>query len=251
MRLTSPRLRITIALAVLLVAVAIVGPVFAQGGTEPGQIASSATPAPPVNERPGQAILNPIGIGLATLFLIFMISLFRWMFRVPPQLPWAVVKARQSVSALHHILVPLSRAEPRGTTQDGASERVVELACRLGQAQKAEIVLAYIVEVPFTLSLNTPMPDEEARGQEALRTAQFIVEQHGLPVKTQLIPHRYHWGGILHLAREGMADAIIMEVGGGRPGQADGVSRTVQEVLKRAECEVILDRAPGWAVSLP
>jgi nucleotide-binding universal stress UspA family protein len=251
MQLTSLRLRLAIVLTVLLMAGAIAGAVFAQGGAEPGQAAASATPAPPLNERPGQAILNPIGIGLATLFLTFMISLFRWMFRVPPQLPWAVVKARQSVSALHHILVPLSRAEPRETTEDGASARVVELACRLGEAQKAEIVLAYIVEVPFTLSLSTPMPDEEAKGQEALRTAQFIVEQHGLPVKMQLIPHRYRWGGILYLARKEMVDAIIMGVGGGRPGVAEGMSRTVQEVLKRAECEVILDKAAGWAVALP
>jgi nucleotide-binding universal stress UspA family protein len=251
MKFTSLPCKFVVLLAVLLVGVTITCPVFAQGGTEPGQAAAAATPAPPVNERPGQAILNPIGVGLAFLFLILMINLFRWMFRVPPQLPWAVVKARQSVSALHRILVPLSQAESRGTAEDGASERVVELACRLGEAQKAEIVLAYVVEVPFTLSLNTPMPDEEARGQEALRTAQFIVVQHGLPVRTQLIPHRYGWGGILHLARQEMADAIIMGTGGGRPGQAEGISRTVQEVLKRAECEVILDKPPGWGVPLP
>jgi nucleotide-binding universal stress UspA family protein len=243
MRSMASRLGIAIALAAWLTAATIAGPVFAQGGDEPGQAATPATPAPPLGERPGQAILNPIGIGLATLFLILMISLFRWMFRVPPQVPWAVVKARQSVSALHRILVP--------TTEDGASERVVELACRLGAAQKAEIILGYVVEVPFTLSLNTPMPDEEAKGQEALSRAQFIVEQHGLPVKTQLIPHRYRWGGILHLAQEEMADAIIMGVGSGRPGVTEGMSRTVQEVLKRAECEVILDKAPGWAATVP
>jgi nucleotide-binding universal stress UspA family protein len=128
---------------------------------------------------------------------------------------------------------------------------VVELACRLGESQKAEIILAYVIEVPFTLSLNTPMPAEQARGQERLRTAQFIVEQHGLPVKTQIIPHRQTWGGILHLAREEMVDAIIMGVGDGRPGQAESMNRTAQEVLKRAECEVILDKAPGWGASLP
>jgi nucleotide-binding universal stress UspA family protein len=251
MQRTFARLRLAIALAVLLMAVPIAGSAFAQGGSEPAQAAAATTPAPALNEQAGQAVLNPIGIGLASLFLILMITLFRWMFRVPPQLPYAVVKARQSVSALHRILVPLSRGEPRGASQDGASERVVELACRLGEAQKAEIVLAYVLEVPFTLSLSTPMPDEEARGQEALRTAQFIVQQHGLPVTTQLIPHRYHWGGILRLAQEEMVDAIIMGVGGGRPGPAEGMSRTVQEVLKRADCEVILDRAPGGAVALP
>jgi nucleotide-binding universal stress UspA family protein len=92
------------------------------------------------------------------------------------------------------------------------------------------------------------MPTEEARGQEALRTAQFIVEQHGLPAKTRLIPHRYTWSGILRLATEEMADAIVMSVGAGRPGQAEGVGHTAQEVLKRAECEVILDKRPTWTM---
>jgi nucleotide-binding universal stress UspA family protein len=185
----------------------------------------------------GEAVLNPIGIGLAALSVILKVVLFYWMFKVPPQLPYTVVRARQSVSALRRILVP--------TTEKVASGRAVELACRLGANQKAEIVLAYVVEVPFTLSLDTPVPAEETKGQEALRTARFIVEQHGLPVRARIIPHRQVWGGILHLARAEMADAIVMNVGTGRPGLAEGMGRNTLEVLKRAECEVILDRVPG------
>jgi nucleotide-binding universal stress UspA family protein len=181
---------------------------------------------------------HPIGFLLAIIFVISMGLLFFWMFRVPPAVPHEVAKVRRSVAAMRRILVPVSRKV--------ASERAVELACRLGAAQKAEIVLVYIVEVPFTLSLDTVIPAEEARGQEALRTAQFIVEQRGLPVRTKIIPHRYAWGGILRLAKEEMADAIVMSVGAGRPGLAEGIGRTAQEVIKRAECEVILDRMPGW-----
>lgn len=180
---------------------------------------------------------NPIGIFLAIIFVASMGLLFFWMFRVPPVVPREVAVVRRSVAAMQRIMVPVSGRI--------ASERAVELACRLGETQKAEVVLAYIVEVPFTLSLGAPMPAEEARGREALRTAQFIVEQHGLPVKTKIVPHRHVWGGILHLAREEMVDAIVMNVGAGRPGQADGMGRTAQEVLKRAECEVILDKVAG------
>lgn len=181
---------------------------------------------------------HPIGILLAIIFVVSMGFLFFWMFRVPRAVPREVAAVRRSVAAMQRILVPVSGKI--------ASERAVELACRLGAAQKSEIVLAYIIEVPFTLSLGTPVPAEEARGQEALRTAQFIVEQHGLPVRTKIIPHRYAWGGILHLVREETADAIVMSVGAGRPGQAEGMGRTTQEILRRAECEVIVDKMPGW-----
>jgi len=184
--------------------------------------------------------LNLIGIFLAIIFVAVLALLFFWMFRVPPKVPREVAVVRRSVAAMQRIMVPVSGRI--------ASERAVELACRLGEAQKAEIILAYILEVPFTLSLGAPMAAEEARGQEVLRTARFIVEQHGLPVKTKIIPHRYVWGGILHLAREEMVDAIVMNVGTGRPGEADGMGRTAQEVLKRAECEVILDKVPASIV---
>jgi len=222
---------LALAACILLLLLLAAGPALAQA-PDNGPAPTPTAPRP-IIEQPGRVALHPIGIGLALLFLVLMVNLFRWMFNVPPQLPYAVVKARQSVSALHRILVPMMH--------DGASERAVELACRLGTAQKADIVLAYVVEVPFTLSLNTPLPAEESRGQEALHTAQFIVEQHGLPVTTRLIPHRYLWGGIVHLAREEQADAIVMGVDG-RPGQPEGIGRTAQEVLKRSECEVILDK---------
>jgi nucleotide-binding universal stress UspA family protein len=240
------RVAVVAGLLGLLLLVLTLSSAGAQDGQEVGSdlsqgsavIAPSQEPPPPLPGTAGKPVLHPLGIGLALLFVFLMVNLFRWMFKVPPQVPYAVVKARQSVSALQRILVP--------TSQEAATERAVELACRLGQLQKAEIVLTYIMEVPFTLSLNAAMPAEEARGQEALRTAQFIVEQHGLPVKSVLIPHRYAWNGILRVAREEGVDAIVMSVGGGRPGQAEAIGSTAQEVLKRAECEVILDKRPAW-----
>ncbi len=182
-------------------------------------------------------ILHPLGIALALVFAVSMALLFWWMFRVPPQVPHEVAAVRRSVAALQRILVPVS-----GRT---ASERAVELACRLGEAQKAEIVLAYIIEVPFTLSLNTPVPQEEAKGKEALRTARFIVEQHGLLARTHIVPHRYAWDGILRLTQQEQADAIVMGVGAGGP--AAEIGHTTQEVLRRARCEVILDKLPSRA----
>lgn len=180
---------------------------------------------------------NPIGVALAVAFVASMGFLFWWMFRVPPLVPREVAAVRRSVAAMERVLVPVSSKI--------ASERAVELACRLGEAQKAEIVLAYVIEVPFTLSLGSPVPAEEERGEEALRTARFIVEQHGLPAKTRILPHRYAWSGILRIAKEEMVDAIVMGAGTGRPRLAEGMGRTAQEVIRRAECEVIVDKIPG------
>ncbi len=195
--------------------------------------AIAAEPTPPINEHPERAVLNPIGVGLALAFLVLMVNLFRWMFKVPPQLSQVVVRARQSVSALHRILVPLPERV--------GNERAVELACRLGAAQKAEIILAHVVEVPLTLSLDAPMPVEQARGQEILGTARSIVATHGLAARMQVVPDRHAWSGILRLAQAEAVDAIVMSVG--RHSGSERVGHTANQLLRRAECEVILDRA--------
>ncbi|MGD0573947.1 MAG: universal stress protein [Anaerolineales bacterium] len=184
----------------------------------------------------GGAVFSPLGIGIAILFAVLMITLFSWMFSVPPASPLPVIKARHSVSALHRILVPVSA--------DLSSEGAAELACRLGASQKAEIMLVFVVEVPFTLSLNTPLREEYAKGEEALRTAEFIIKQHGLPVHLRSVPARYAWGGILNLARQEGVDAIVMSAGHGDPRNPDGLGRTARELLKRAQCEVILAKMP-------
>ena len=184
------------------------------------------------------ATLAPLGIIIAIVFVAAMGLLFFWMFRVPPKMTLEVASVRSAVAGLQRILVPVSGPI--------ASERAVELACRLGEAQKAEIILAYIVEVPLTLALGTAMPEETAKGQAALETGRQIVEQHDLPVRTMIVPQRYAWDGILHIAEEEKVDAIVMSMGRRRRRPMETLGRTTTEVLKRAKCEVILDKAPVW-----
>ncbi|MGQ9684054.1 MAG: universal stress protein [Anaerolineae bacterium] len=179
---------------------------------------------------------DPIGIALAVIFVASMAILFRWMFNVPPLVPQQVAAVCHAVGAMERFLVPV--------TSHVVSERAVELACRLGAPQKARIILAYVIEVPFTLALDARIPHEESRGQEALRTARLIAEQHSLPVETHLVAHRYASAGILQVAKENAADVIVMSIGPGRPGTSEGLGRTIDEVLRRANCEVIVEKTP-------
>jgi nucleotide-binding universal stress UspA family protein len=128
--------------------------------------------------------------------------------------------------------------------QSMASERAVELACRLGEAQRAELMLLYVVEVPLTLPLTASMPDQEESGHDALETAKAIVARHNLPVSVRMIPERYAWDGILRVAAEENVDAIVMSLGVKRRRTGDEIGRTTQQVLRNAPCEVIVDKAP-------
>jgi chloride channel protein, CIC family len=180
--------------------------------------------------------LNPLGMVLAAVFLVLMLSLFRWMFAVPPQLPMQVVNVKESVTNLNRIVVPL--------VESVASERAVELAARLASDEKSEIILAFVIEVPLSLSLDTPLPVLEEKATHILETGEFIVKQHKLKAETRIIRHRTAADGILQLARETNADLIVVGTGLPQRRTFAELGHTVMELLRRAPCEVIIAKAP-------
>src|SRR3990172_2529337 len=111
--------------------------------------------------------IDPIGLIIALLFAGSMGGLLIWMLRLPANIPAAAAKARRSVFAIKRILVP--------TVGLPYSERAVELACRLGQEQKADVILVHVVEVPRTMPLGVPLPEAEAEAIKVLDRAESIV----------------------------------------------------------------------------
>ncbi len=180
--------------------------------------------------------ISSLGALLALVFVGAMSTLFYWMFHLPPVVPHRIVTVRRTVRALRRILVPVVETVP--------AERAVELACRIGEEQKAEIILAYVIEIPLTLPLNARMPDQEAAGRKALDTAEMLVQRHNLPVRSRMIPARHAADGILHLTQDEDADVIVMGVGVKRRAAPEQLGRTAEEVIRRAPCEVVLDKVP-------
>ncbi len=178
--------------------------------------------------------IHPLGFILALVFAVSMGGLMWWMFKVPPHLAASVARARVSVEAVKRILVP--------TVGTAFAGREVELACRLGEDQKAEIQLAYVLEVPRTLSLGAPMPDEEARGLEAMKLAKTIIDLHKLPSTMKVLKARIAGQGIVQEALEQEVDMIVV---GMKPGMGiayDAFARTMDVLMRHAPCELLIDR---------
>ena len=186
-----------------------------------------------MNPAPHMTLL---GLIMASIFGGAMFSIMWWMLHPPPQVAISVAKAKIAISAIKKIIVPST-----GTTY---SESAIELACRLGHQQKAEIVVTYVIEVPFTLPLNAAMGKAEAIAKEVIARAVAIVQYHNLPVKSRIERARQVGEGLVRLAKEEDADLIVIGIRPviGAPEKIMG--RTSETVLRRAPCEVIIDRRP-------
>jgi nucleotide-binding universal stress UspA family protein len=175
-----------------------------------------------------------VGAFLAFIFTISMVILLWWMLHVPRAIPLAAAKARRAVGAIKRILVPTS-----GTPY---SERGIELACRLGEEQKAEIYLVNVLEVPRTLPLEAPLPDAEAKAEDIVKRGEEIVTLRGLPVKGEVKRGRVAGEEIIRAAKDWEADLIVMGIRSQVTMAQDILGRNSGLILRRAPCEVILDK---------
>jgi len=157
-----------------------------------------------------------LGALFAFFFAASMGILLRWMLHVPRAIPQAAAKARRAVGAIKKILVPTS-----GTIY---SERGIELACRLGEEQKAEIYLINVIEVPRTLPLDAPLLEAEIRAGDVIKRGRIAGEE------------------IIRMAKESEADLIVMGIRSEIRMAQEILGRTSDLVLRRAACEVIVDR---------
>jgi nucleotide-binding universal stress UspA family protein len=174
------------------------------------------------------------GALLALIFAVSMGALLWWMFHVPRAIPLAAAKARRAVGAIKKILVPTS-----GTLY---SERGIELACRLGEEQKAEIYLVNVIEVPRTLPLEAPMPQAEAQAEEIIKRGEEIVSLRGLEGKGEVKRGRVAGEEIIRVAKDWEADLIVMGIRSEIRMAQEILGRTSDVILRRAPCEVIVDK---------
>lgn len=180
--------------------------------------------------------IHPLGAFIALFFVVSLISTLWWMLHPPVYIPAAAAKARRSVFAIKKILVP--------TTGATYAERGVELACRLGEDQKAEILLVYVIEVPRTMPLSIPLTEAEAKANAALERATSIVKLHGLPSQAVIQRARLAGEEIARIAKDRDVDMIILGISPEQGLKREFLGRTSDIVLRHSPCEVIIDKLP-------
>lgn len=181
---------------------------------------------------------HPLGVLFALVFVMILGSTLFWMLRLPTPMAQEVARAVFSVQATRCIIVPILDLF--------YTERAVELACRMGKQQDAGIVLAYIVEVPRLLTLDSPLPQEvDQRAQQALKHACSIVERHGLKAMSALLRAREANEGINQIVQTYHGDIVVLGVQAVERHLPSIFTRTADALMRRPPCEVLIDSMPG------
>ena len=125
------------------------------------------------------------------------------------------------------ILVPI-----RG----GAITEIVQAACELAKVHKAEVVAASVVEIPFSLSLDAPLPRRVVTIEKLLKKVEAIGREFGISMGLELLRSRSAAGAILELVEEQKFDLVVLGAG----PKSKRISPVIEKVLHEAPCRVLI-----------
>lgn len=121
------------------------------------------------------------------------------------------------------------------------SEKAMDVACRIAATRSAVITVVAVVEIPALLPLDAHMTDEESRAHQILERAASIAASYGVGVSKCHMRAREAASAILDQAAVSACEIIVLGAPRRRRPTHDSiVGDTVEHVLKRAPCRVML-----------
>ena len=142
----------------------------------------------------------------------------------------------EDVPHFRRILVPLKL----GIIGEEMAATAVKLASEHGAAVEA----LYVIEVPLDRPLEAAMDDAEERAAASIAEAKLLGNELGVEVIGTILRARKIGGAIVEHARETDTDLIVLGSSPRWRRQSRFFSPTVDYVLRRAPCEVLIVAFP-------
>ena len=134
------------------------------------------------------------------------------------------------------VLVPMKLGE--------IGEEMVATAVKLAQERGAAVDALYVLRVPMELPLDAPLSDREEQGNESLEEARLLGADHGVEVVGHTIRARAIGEAIVEAASDLGTDLIVLGSSPRWRRQSRFFSPTVEYVLRKAPCEVLIVAFP-------
>jgi APA family basic amino acid/polyamine antiporter len=134
------------------------------------------------------------------------------------------------------ILVPMKMGD--------IGEEMMATAVRIAQERNASVIALNVIAVPLEQSLDAPLEQEERQAAEALVEARALAEENDVPVRSYVVRTRSIGAAVVEQAREVGADLIVLGSGARWRRHSRFFSPTVEYVLRKAPCEVMIVSFP-------
>ncbi len=145
-------------------------------------------------------------------------------------------RAFEPAAEFHRIVVPMKLGV--------IGEEMLATAIRLAADHEAEVQALHVIRVPLEQALDAPMAQEDERAEAALAEAKLLGAEHGVTVAGTTVRARAIGQAIVEHAFAVDADLIMLGSAPRWRRQARFFSPTVDYVLRKAPCEVLIVAFP-------
>jgi APA family basic amino acid/polyamine antiporter len=129
-------------------------------------------------------------------------------------------------------------------------EEMIATAVKLAQERNAEVEALHVIRVPLDRALDVELDIEEERAAASLAEAQLLGADHGVAVRGETIRARSIGEAIVQEAERRGTDLIVLGSAPRWRRQSRFFSPTVEYVLRKAPCEVLVVAFPEGVMEL-
>ena len=180
--------------------------------------------------KPEGRYLGFTWMGVGILFYV----LYRKTKRMPSVGQLKIEKVRvpeYKPMEIKKILVP---------TKGGEETESVQVACELAKIHAAKVTAIHLIEIPFSLPLDQPLPYRVLISESILQRAEAIAQEFEVEIETETLRARSIEEKILHYLAENDFDLLIL---GAQKSPLDphaGLGTLSDRILRRAHCRVFI-----------
>jgi len=139
-------------------------------------------------------------------------------------------------AAFRSILVPMKLGE--------IGEEMVATAVKLAQEPRVPVEALHVIKVPLDLPLNARLDEQDERARLSIEEARALGADNGVEVRGHIVRARAIGVAIVSEAVRTDADLIVLGSAPRWRRQSRFFSPTVDYVLKKAPCEVLIVAFP-------
>jgi APA family basic amino acid/polyamine antiporter len=165
-----------------------------------------------------------------------------------------VVRRSEHARLMQHVepLTPDLVPEPEGVYQSilvpvklgPIGEEMLATAIRLAEERSCAVRALHVIKVPLDVPIDAELIDQEERAEASLADAKLLASEHGVEVEGEIVRARAIGEAIVDHASNDGVDLIIMGSAPRWRRQSRFFSPTVDYVLRRAPCEVMVITYP-------
>jgi basic amino acid/polyamine antiporter, APA family len=123
-------------------------------------------------------------------------------------------------------------------------EEMLATAIRLAEERGCAVRALHVIRVPLDVPLDAELVDQEERAEASLADAKLLASEHGVEVEGEIVRARAIGEAIVERASEDGVDLILLGSAPRWRRQSRFFSPTVDYVLRRAPCEVMVVTYP-------